>query len=130
MDENILRHKKIFEEYKSFILPHKPEKNSRTQYHVMADAIFWDDEGIKNLNSKLGNSFRCILHHRTSLITGTPEEIYAKVYNIAKQYFPEWVGFSEDRTTYCPELADRIERIRKASNYKIEQIENILNGNV
>lgn len=128
MDEYLLRHQKVFEEYKNHTLPNSPEKDAKIQYHVMADGIFWDDEGIKDLGSKLGNSFRGVLHHRTSLLTGNPEQNYVEVYNLAKKYFPKWIGFSEQRTTYCPELTDSIERTRKVSDYKIDKLEKILNS--
>ena len=40
---------------------------------------------------------------------------------MAKKYFPNWIGFNENRCSYNPELSDKIKRIRKVAEWKIDK---------
>ena len=46
---------------------------------------------------------------------------YKQVYERVKKDCPGWIGFQEKRCFYDSELADRIRRIRKVSEWKIEK---------
>jgi hypothetical protein len=61
-----------------------------------------------------------VINHRTSLLSGE-EGQFPEVWAWAKQYFPRWIGFSAERCSYEPVLADRIRRIRRVASRGIER---------
>lgn len=93
-------------------------------YDVMADGIYWNDEGLKEIEWKLSNAFRFVINHRTHLITNSSlsTKLNQQIFELAKQYFPNWIGFREDRCSYNQQLSERIGRIRIVSNRRIDQM--------
>lgn len=93
------------------------------EYHVLADGVFWDDEGLREIEWELSNAFRFVINFRTKLITNSnePNEFYQQIYKLAQRYFPNWIGFKKERCSHNEELAERIERIRKVSGWKIDK---------
>lgn len=91
------------------------------EYNVLADGVAWEDEGLFDCDPDLGNAFRSVIHYRTGLITGNTEGVDKRYFELAKKYFPDWIGFNEDRCSYNAEHADRIRRIRKVSSWKIDK---------
>lgn len=114
---------KTFKRHKGGLPTNSKEKNPKMEYAILADGVFWTDEGIDNMTVELDNMFRSVLHHRTCLLVGDQTSEYKDSYNLAKKYFPDWVGFSSERCTYNPIHAERIERIRKVSNYQFDKFE-------
>ena len=98
-------------------------ENPKMQYHVLADGVFWEDEGFNEMDRNLSNVFRIVINYRTDLITNAskPNQLYQRVFELAKRYYPNWVGFKEERRVYNENLAKRIERIRKVSNWKMDK---------
>lgn len=124
IDEAIKDYEELFNAHKDKLPKVSTIDSPKMEYHVMADAVFWEDEGIDNEDElNLENPFRSVIHYRTSLLTGQgePNELSERVYALAKRYFPNWIGFQENRCTFNAELADRIARIRKVSDWRIDK---------
>lgn len=96
----------------------------KMEYHILADAVVWDDEGLKECNPNLENEFRSVIQYRTDLITGSkgPSIYNKKDFELAQKYFPNWIGFDSKRCSYDSELSDRIQRIRNVSEWKMNKI--------
>jgi len=120
--------KKTFRKYRNS-LPNKTELNNpKMDYHILADSIVWEDEGISECNPDLENVFRYVLKHRTSLILNKPfgneVKFNKQIYELAKKYFPLWIGFYQNRCSYDIELSDKIKRIRKTTEWKMDKMIN------
>tara|TARA_R110001632_G_scaffold221815_1_gene352575 strand:+ start:6659 stop:7093 length:435 start_codon:yes stop_codon:yes gene_type:complete len=124
--------RRAFRKYKDSLPTKSDSENPKFDYHVLADAIIWEDEGIEKCNPKLENALRYALNYRTNLIANkgfeakndNSEKIGKRTFKLAKNYFPNWIGFNENRCTYNSELSDRIKRIRKVSEWKIDKVMN------
>lgn len=124
--------RKVFKKYGNKLPTKSNLENPKMEYHVLADAVVWEDEGIDLCHHKLENALRFALNYRTNLITTenfepedrNSEKINKQVFELAKKYFPNWIGFNDDRCSYNPELSDRIQRIRKVSEWKIDKFMN------
>lgn len=120
--ENLLI-KMAFRKYRNSLPTQSNNSNPKMEYHVLADAIVWEDEGIEEFHPKLGSAFRSVLNYRTDLIVGEANSNPNKnIFKTAKKYFPNWIGFDQNRCSYNPELANRIKRIRKVSHWKIDRV--------
>ena len=122
--------KKIFRKYRNS-LPTKTEfDNPKMEYHILADSVVWEDEGIEKCHPKLENAFRYVLNYRTNIISNeffeneNKEKQNKKIFELAKKYFPDWIGFNEIRCSYNIELSEKIKRIRKISEWKMDKIMN------
>lgn len=103
-------------------------KNPKMHYEILSDSVYWEDEGLEELPFELTSAMKYVIHYRTHLITNPdPKDIkgnmkkYKQVYERVKKNCPGWIGFQEKRCSYDSELADRIRRIRKVSEWKIEK---------
>ena len=121
-----------FRKYKHSLPTTSDYKNPKIDYHVLADGIVWEDEGIESCHSDLENAFRYVLYYRTSLITNerlesefnVSNKTLIQIFKLAKVYFPNWIGFNESRCSYNSELSHRIDRIRIVSDWKLEKLMN------
>jgi hypothetical protein len=93
----------------------------KMEYHVLADGVFWTDEFPANMPWDLENAFRLVINHRTSLLTGDSGR-FDEAWTLAQKYFPGWIGFARKRCSFNAQLADRIARIRRVSNWRIEKL--------
>ena len=100
--------------------------NPKMEYTPLTDADFWEDEGLIECHSDLGNVFSQVIFHRTELITGVAalSNEHKRYFYLAKKYFPNWIGFDSSRCAYNAERTERILRIRKVSQWKIDKILN------
>lgn len=103
-------------------LPSPADPHATLEYHLFADAVFWSDEFPRPMNSDLENAFRMVLNHRTSLLCGEVGKFPA-AWNLARECYPSWPGFQSERCTASPELADRIQRIRRVSEWRIKRFD-------
>ena len=97
-----------------------PAAAPKLEYHVFADAVFWNDELPRPIPTELDDAFRLVINHRTSLLLGEAGQ-FPEVWNVAQECYPDWPGFLPDRCASNPEIADRITRIRRVSNWMIER---------
>lgn len=67
----------------------------KMEYHALADAIFWEDECLRDCLPDLENVFRKVIHYRTALITGEATKESQNYFEPTKQYFPCWISFDE-----------------------------------
>lgn len=124
--------RRAFRKYKDSLPTKSDCENPKFDYHVLADAIVWEDEGIEKCNPKLENALRYALNYRTNLIANKDLEtkndnsgkIGKRTFKLAKKHFPNWFGFNENRCSYNSELSYRIKRIRKVSEWKIDKMMN------
>lgn len=104
--------------------------NPKIEIEGMSWAIFWEDEGLPNPSYNLTRAFIYVIHYRTCLIVGDigkisdygPKYFNKLMYKLAKFYFPDWIGFTEGRCSYNPELADRVLRIQKVAEWRVNKI--------
>mgnify|MGYP007079439012 CR=1 FL=1 len=124
--------RRVFKKFKNSLPTKFVSKNPKMDYHVLADAVVWNDEGIETCHPELENALRYALNYRTNLIV---EENFnfkkenlnspgKRTFELAKKYFPNWIGFDKNRCEFNPQLSERIKRIRKVSEWKIEKLTN------
>jgi hypothetical protein len=75
----------------------KSSGEGQPSYHVLADALFWEDEIPVGLEVFSGDCLRFVLRYRTSLMLDAPESKWQEYWSEAKRCFPNWVGFSPER---------------------------------
>lgn len=82
-------------------------------YHTLADGVVWEDEGLYECHPDLANAFRLVINYRTGLIlneideTKSSNSLNKRIFETAKKYFPDWIGFQKARCTYNVILSDR-----------------------
>lgn len=120
----------IYKKYQSKLPTKSNMIDPKMHYDVFSDGVFWEDEELEYYPELVG-LFRSVLCYRTYLIVNQKEEKlskdlkgHRKFFRIAQKKFPNWIGFQEKRCSYNPELADRIRRIRKVSEWKMEKFFN------
>jgi len=81
-------------------------------FDAMSASIIWDDElpPLHLRGSAHSWGLRPVLGYRASLILGTPDRTLEEFWLLAKQLFPDWVGFRPERCARSPELAAFLER--------------------
>jgi hypothetical protein len=116
--------RRIMRKYRGTLPETTTTLDPKMEYYAMADAVIWEDEGLIECHPDLGNAFRFVVHHRTELITGvtTFNKEYKKYFDLAKKYYPNWIGFDPSRCSFNVERADRITRLRKVSQWKIDKM--------
>ncbi|NQY06018.1 MAG: hypothetical protein HRT68_07475 [Flavobacteriaceae bacterium] len=100
------------------------------EYEILSGGFYFEDEGLREIRSHdLVSAFKYVICHRTTLISGksgkgyyTHSRFNKRIFNIAKRFFPNWIGFEESRCTYNEERADRIARVRKVAEWKMERM--------
>ncbi|WP_299122958.1 hypothetical protein [uncultured Winogradskyella sp.] len=107
--------------------------NPKMEYEGMSGAFIWEDEGLWEVrNHHLTDAFKYVIHHRMKLVVGPKKDFGAvrssafdkEIFEMAKKYFPNWIGFDELRCSYNPELADRIIRIKKVADWRFQKLLN------
>lgn len=113
-------------------LPTKSKNtNPKMEHEGLSGAFIWEDEGLWDLrNHHLADAFKYVIHHRMKLVAGPDNDVgvmrsYSfdkQIFEMAKKYFPDWIGFDESRCSYNPELAERIMRIRKVADWRFQKM--------
>lgn len=118
----------MFKRYRNSLPTKTNLSNPKMDYHILADAVVWEDEGIGECHPDLENAFRYVLNYRTNLISKeffkNEQNLSRRTFELAKKYFPDWIGFHRDRCSYSPELSERILRIRNVAEWKIDKLMN------
>jgi len=104
----------------------------KMEYEGLSGAIFWEDEGLWEINHHLADAFKYVIHHRMTLVVGSKNDVDVmrskdfdkQIFELAKKYFPNWIGFDASRCSYNSELADRIMRIRKVADWRFQKLLN------
>lgn len=110
---------------------HSNIKNPKYTYESLSCSFIWEDEGLWGNPHRYASFFKHVIAHRSEIQSGNTDNIrwfsqrfYDKVvYKMAKFYFPDWIGFSPSRCTYNAELADRLERIFKVVEWRINKMD-------
>lgn len=106
-------------------------KNPKLEYEALSGAFYWDDEGLEKFYGRKLEVLKSLLLYRTFLLENGNQrplnvrlKIYKWIFYQIKRRNPDWIGFQESRCTYNPEVADRIKRIRKVADWRLEKIFN------
>ena len=103
------------------------------EYEIFSGAFIWEDEGLWDCkNHHLLDAFKYVINHRMKLIVGPDNDVgymrsYAfdkKIFDMAKRFHPDWIGFDTSRCSYNQELTERIIRIKKVANWRLQKILN------
>ncbi len=121
MSKRIEYLKQLFKNFEGVLPEKSKEDNSQMKWNMLADGVYWTDEGLDDIHRDLNNAFRFVLNYRTSLLINKKTDYCKSEYYLAKKYFPKWIGFSESRNNFDSELAERVERIMRVSNYQIDK---------
>ncbi|GGG05097.1 hypothetical protein GCM10011344_01840 [Dokdonia pacifica] len=101
------------------------------EHEGMSGAFIWEDEGLWEVRSHhLIDAFKYVIHHRMTLVVGPENDVGVMrskkfdkhIFEMAKKYFPNWIGFDESRCSYNPEIADRMMRIRKVAYWRFQKL--------
>ena len=103
---------------------------AKMEYEGMSGAFIWEDEGLWKANHKLQGVFAPVLSHRMQLLVGQENDLGffrskkfdKQIYQMAKKYFPKWIGFQESRNTFNTEIADRILRVKKVESWRYKKL--------
>lgn len=117
------------------ILPTKSKIiNPKMEYEAISGAFIWEDEGLWELrNHNLKGAFKYVLNYRMKLVVGPDNENVGvmrsksfdrSIFEMAKKYFPNWIGFDESRCSYNSEIEDRIIRIKKVETWRYQKLLN------
>jgi hypothetical protein len=107
--------------------------NPKMEYETMSGAFIWEDEGLWECrNHHLVDAFKYVINHRMKLVIGHNSDAGVMrsktfdetIFKMAKKHFPNWIGFNESRCSYDPKLADRMLRIIKVANWRIDKLMN------
>ncbi len=105
--------------------------NPKMEYELSSDAFIWEDEGLWELKLEMANAFKYVIHERMKLVIGDKNNNLGfirsanfdkRIFNMAKKYFPSWIGFHNSRCSYNPEIAERMLRIKKVAEWRIKKI--------
>lgn len=79
-----------------------PSDDARPFYDALSDAIVWTDE-LPEEDPAEWWDIRPLLRHRTCMIVGERSEFEAWWLK-GKELFPQWVGFSQERSAQSPRI--------------------------
>ena len=94
--------------------------DAKLQYDLFADAISWSDELPSGASGDSLYLFRSLVHYRTGLIINEPKPAGHPFWLSAKEAFPNWPGFDEDRCRPDEKLADFYRRAGAEAIFPIE----------
>ena len=101
------------------------------EYESLSGAFIWEDEGLwESRNHHLQDAFKYVINHRMKLIVGPDNDVGfmrsykfdKQIFEMAKRFHPEWIGFEKYRCSYNQELTERIMRIKKVANWRLQKL--------
>lgn len=100
------------------------DPEAKCGYELLSDALVWSDEWPKFavLRQVPGwEVVRFVLHFRTTLILGDPDEEYREYWDAALRLFPDWPGFLPERRSRTLEAVYRDKNA--PANAELDEIE-------
>jgi hypothetical protein len=87
------------------------DAQSSFRYDLMSDSVIWEDEMP---NPFMGDSLalRLLFRYRTSVLLGNPDVQLEGYWLHGKSLFPDWPGFTSDRSTPSQEILDFLKKVR------------------
>lgn len=82
------------------------DPNATFSYELMSGGVWWSDE-IPSVTEAVW-ALRMVVAHRTCIVCGI-DSSFGEEWEIAKQLFPEWVGFRAER---CQSSAEIVEQFK------------------
>lgn len=108
-------------------------KKPKIEYEGMSGAFIWEDEGLWELKNRYFlDFFKYVINHRMKLVVGSKNDVECmhsysfdkQIFEMAKRYYPDRIGFEESRCSYNQELAKRIMRIKKVVDWRFQKLFN------
>jgi hypothetical protein len=96
------------------------DPSSVPHYEVLSDALVWTDE-LPVAHPQEWDAIRMVLRHRTCVIIGV-DSPFRGWWDLARELFPEWVGFRVERCTASPQLRAFYVAARDKSDREIEKL--------
>lgn len=96
-------------------------------YNVLADALFWSDEYPHDITGRI-EQFDCVkllLRYRTTLLLGSPDDLFRPYWERARELFPNWAGFSPARLIPSEELRSVYEHEEKRATRRLERFNKV-----
>lgn len=90
-------------------------------YDLLSGSIIWSDELPKTAPVSL-DCLRFVLKYRTGLLVGEPQPSLELFWQEASRRFPNWIGFSSERTKYSEELVRYYVQERRRGGEKEKRI--------
>jgi len=66
---------RIFLIYKDRLPTKSKVIHSKMEYESMSGAFIWEDEGLWEVNHRLANAFKYVIHHRMKLVVGPENDV-------------------------------------------------------
>lgn len=76
----------------------KRKDNARVSYDILSGSLIWSDELPKSAHVSL-DCLRFVLKYRTGIIVDNPQPSFEQFWQEAVRQFPNWIGFSTERST-------------------------------
>jgi len=91
-------------------------------YEVLSGGLLWRDEipELAALPTGTFEALRGVIHYRTTLILGEPEEQYQACWSEAQRLFPKWPGFVVARRSV--ELRPMCVELKKAAVKEMDKM--------
>jgi hypothetical protein len=93
--------------------------DSKVFYDALSGSLIWSDELPKSAAVSL-DCLRFVLRYRTGLIVGEPQPSFELFWRESIRRFPNWIGFSVERTARNEVLADYYCQERKRMEAETE----------
>lgn len=122
----------LFLKYKNTLPTTSEIENPKMEFEFFSEAFIWEDEGLWEINHRLANAFKPVICHRMKLVIGSDCDLGVfvsakfdeQIFGLAKRYFSNWIGFHSSRCSYNQELSNRMLRIRKVVDWRMEKLLN------
>lgn len=95
------------------------DPNATLFFDLMADGAWWSDETPKEFDAI--SALRMVVRHRTCMICGI-ESPFGAAWEVAKELFPDWVGFREDRCRPSIEIVEQIRGMLVKGEREVEKL--------
>ena len=105
--------------------------NPKVEYENTSGALIWEDEGLWECqNIKLKHAFKYVICYRMTLMVSPDKDIGflrskefdKSIFKMAQKFFPNWIGFKEERCTYNFQIEDRILRIKRVEEWRYDKL--------
>jgi hypothetical protein len=119
----------IFDAYNTYAnelnLRSEPDPSAVPFMDGMSDALVWPDEYPEDAPMELISALRFVWNHRTSLLMETSAQ-FEENWKIAKECFPDWVGFRPERNLPSPDVILAIKEGNQSLNRMFDEFNEML----
>lgn len=102
------------------------QEDSKMFYCRFSDGVFWDDEVPRQAEgwcAEYSWVMRGIIRHRTAMLLNLGDSRFAGLFDAAKELFPHWPGFSQERCTATQEFQQFYENSKRRDRTDSDEID-------